>query len=690
MITDDEIFAFTRLVDEARSQRSISGALDVDAPQSAALQGDAHSRDRTIFDQIHARICLSDDRPKFDLWGLRSALTKRAVLDPSLETYRNVVAAILHGTSTDRQFRDLSERQAWIDSVSLADQLTRSSLSPTLGLEREVAVATAVERLRKDGYTIRPSGMGFAFADGELDKACKDLDQLVSKLGGQRLLQCLFMWLRHKASMEAGRYLVARPSRSPTGSDSTPSVPYGYLINMAVRHLNVDAQATNLAEAARAIVDLATDIVASQDIESYYPYAHFFQSHESLPKYVQDIVVGDHALTFRQISPADILPVLRGAFSWVDEDSMRQQLGWGIKEALQLTEWTLLTVGADSVNAVFASARLEDSGLSRSVLSSMSPWFAHRASEVNREYLTPLDAAKADAQFKPFFLLPDGSFMMIAPSIASIGFYEAIAAAVRKALPKEPDTKIGQAMEGMLAQAFRTHEIQPSAVSKKYAVDSLIRDCDLVLESDQAIVLIELKKKVMTRASYSGNALAAFLDLFDGALHAQEQLGYQELQLRECGQISFIDGTCVEQKGRRIERIAVSMLDWGGTQDRVFLRQLARILIGSSLSAPAPSSLQVDALKRAHVTLKNLADQRERLHRLGDDPRNEFHNWWFLSVPQLLFVLNTVSSANGFYSSLSSVRSTTTGVLDFYREWSRMQAWKRRAESESVAKQDAV
>lgn len=49
-------------------------------------------------------------------------------------------------------------------------------------------------------------------------------------------------------------------------------------------------------------------------------------------------------------------------------------------------------------------------------------------------------------------------------------------------------------MEWMLADRFDSCGIRPTAASNNYTVGSTTRDCDLVLESDEAIVLIELKK----------------------------------------------------------------------------------------------------------------------------------------------------------------------------------------------------
>jgi hypothetical protein len=426
-------------------------------------------------------------------------------------------------------------------------------------------------------------------------------------------------------------------------------------------------------KAADALGELATNVVASLDVEHYYVLAPMFQTYETLLGYLQEIVVADHVLTFRQITPADALTLCRGVFSWINSDLMRDKIGWGLEEVYQLAEHTLTRVPPDAINSVFTRRVLCASGLPPTALDSMRNYFAHKPTEVNVEYLTPLNADKANAASKPFLALPDGSFMMASPPFASIGFYEAIATGARVAFTNA-DEQIGSAMEGMIASAFRSRNIFPSVTSGKYRVGSETHECDLVIESESVLILIELKKKSLTAASYAGNTVSALLDLCLSALDAQLQLGKHELRLREYGKIEFLDGTVVELRNRRIERISVSLLDWGATQDRFVLQRMAANLVGARLDASGLTTKQGKDLRAANETLSKLQVQQARLERSGVKAVDQFNNWWFLSVPQLLFVLNCVSGPEAFYNDLRLVRQIHTGTMDFYRDLVR---WRR-------------
>ena len=67
--------------------------------------------------------------------------------------------------------------------------------------------------------------------------------------------------------------------------------------------------------------------------------------------------------------------------------------------------------------------------------------------------------------------------------------------------------------------------------------------------------------------------------------HLIVQLSRHERILRSEGQLAFLDGTVVRHNGREIEKMsAVTMLDHGSLQDRVFMHVTHRALFGAQLT----------------------------------------------------------------------------------------------------------
>ena len=198
-------------------------------------------------------------------------------------------------------------------------------------------------------------------------------------------------------------------------------------------------------------------------------------------------------------------------------------------------------------------------------------------------------------------------------------------------------------------------------------------ECDIVVETAQTIIFLEIKKKPLTRRAQAGSNAHVLLDLAASLLAAQVQTGWHEVRLRRKG---FIDLTAngvtrrLELKGRHIERIAVSLMQFGSFQDRIFLKQFLEGTLHADFSVSDPS------LKREFDKLNALlAEIRQQINFLhpGEKALNQpFFHCWFLSLPQLLVLLDGVQDEEAFKTALWKTRHIVTGSSDFYFDLSYM------------------
>jgi hypothetical protein len=113
-------------------------------------------------------------------------------------------------------------------------------------------------------------------------------------------------------------------------------------------------------------------------------------------------------------------------------------------------------------------------------------------------------------------------------------YFEALSSPLRqkfKSQKKDLDNELGRQLELYLQKKFTGQSI--SFVTGNYEVDGIHGECDFLIETQKAIVLIEFKKKVLTRKSKSGNDIHILLDLSDSILSAQLQAGRTEIIFRE-------------------------------------------------------------------------------------------------------------------------------------------------------------
>ena len=99
---------------------------------------------------------------------------------------------------------------------------------------------------------------------------------------------------------------------------------------------------------------------------------------------------------------------------------------------------------------------------------------------------------------------------------------------------------------------------------------------------DEIVILIEVKKKPLTRRARAGSDLSLVLDLAQSLLEAQEQAGNHEMRLLREGYLDLNENGetyRVQLNGRSIERIALSFTDFGSFHDRLFLEKFLNAII---------------------------------------------------------------------------------------------------------------
>lgn len=259
--------------------------------------------------------------------------------------------------------------------------------------------------------------------------------------------------------------------------------------------------------------------------------------------------------------------------------------------------------------------------------------------------------------------------ILVDRSVATPAFLEALLSPLRVADRKGFDSALGIQIEKFLFDEFSSHNVPTS--KGEYTTEDGEGECDLVIETDEVIIFLEIKKKPLTRRARSGSDAHIVIDLAQSLLAAQLQAGWHEVRLRRYGHLELNyqgNTTRLELKGREIERIAVSLLDFGSFQDRILLERFLSATATTNLK-PVDDSLR-SKFDNLNCSLDELRSQMTALAGLTD--ARPFFNCWFLSVPQLLMLLGKIDGAESFKNALWSTRHAITGANDFYYDFYKM------------------
>ncbi|MHC8340030.1 hypothetical protein [Pseudomonas sp. HLT2-19-2] len=667
MISNEDTDAFRELANSVHLEKSNFSDYDYHCRllnQSDLLE---HQVCDALFQLIRESIVATSGEDGINLRELERALLRQHLYLGSTFVYHTLVVWILFGVN-EKKFRSLSEVSHWrIALRAVYCLMAIPGHTPSgIGNDRDIAVTQAAIRLRSQGYEIGIRGGEFFFEEGQLKLAYTNLDKSISTVGGAAIIFWIFWMFHHRKKFSNERYLAGREADSPHGEVRMPAYPHGYLLNMSVRHLRKKSHEKTFTPEINQIFELARDIVSIFDVEDYSMYANIFTDHEQLPKYIERLTLGDFCLSFRQVIARDVVKMMRELFTWVDSPKMRTKLGWDVTDAIRLAEATFTMVRPEAVNAIISHSDLaKQMGCSSKFVKNIADHFTHKTDSINHDFFSPTDSSKADFHNKPFIWQPGNKLLVISPPICSIGFFESLARVTREN-ERETDNKIGVAIEPMLGRIFADHGITPSALSSQYKVGKKTLDCDLAIECDNAVILFEIKKKPLTKAAMGGRSLEGLIDLSRSMIKSQTQLSYQEIELLENNGINFIDGRHIKLEGRKIERIAVTLFDWGSLQDRTVADNIIKTLFTAQISATQGTEAQKIALDECNKLLETLLSQTTEISKFKPDERQAFFDCLFLGVPQIIFLLKDTKNSDEFYENLKTIKHSCMSSMDMF------------------------
>lgn len=536
---------------------------------------------------------------------------------------------------------------------------------------RQVAVGKAIAGLRQAGYSVGVrEGRGY-FEEAETAKIMQHIEAHMRAFGTFNVINGTFTVLSKKYDPHQQRYHFPRRYSEHFRE---PAMPVALILNLCAKNVasypDPDPTVADPKPVAGPLLLLARDFVAAMDVEPYHIMESGMNWGASVIQFVRDVALYDSMLTLFQWRPSDVPSILVSIFDWLEDADAEARLGWNIRQAALITRRILKLVEGRHYPATMSVAELCWSmpGISPKNFWSFISIVAHDRDAANQDYITPHDYQSLNLWQRPLIRMNDDDIVLLNAAWCAPAFYEAIRSAVRAQFPDQTDNKIGKAFERMVISRLRERGVTTS--SGVYRVGNVDGECDLVVESDDTIILFELKKMGLTRQR-AGDVLSVLLDLSRSLLRAQAQLAQQELILYEHGALELVsDGArCrIERRGRWVDRVVVTLLDFGALQHRDALQQIMQTMISSKIVTSDPEEerrvreIQKEALR--------LAQLQGRLHEIRPINGPPLFNCWFLSLSQLLVLLDDTASNETLRDALHTTRHLSFGTLDFYYEYS--------------------
>jgi hypothetical protein len=644
--------------------------------QSRAVCDALIERIRNAFTSGHGEVWNTCKKLKTDL--IREHVIKHVALDPYFEVLSHIENAVRAGASTSSEIVGdwTAAVQATQDHLEISNFRT---VEHRRIYARDFAVAEAANFLDQQGYDVRLEP-GFIALEKRADRSLRrKIEKLITQVGAVQVITRIFREISPFYDQDLQRYHLV-PHMSVLGG-GTPQVPWGYLLQLAVKHVNADSHEgrREFNEYWPKLLNLVTCYAAVVDVQPYYPPAlRTFDSH-SLIDFFREQALYDSMFRFPQLRASDILRLCRGALSFIDF-AEQTPAGWTLNQAFELISFMI-----DPIRDVRGPIAMAESEFRRALphlpestlTLLLRDVFAHPIEGPNQRFSHPTDAPTLgdrlngpDFYLKPLVRRPDNSYLIADRSACGWGYLEALLSALRP-YDKQFDDKVGLAIEGFLHQKLLSHGVP--TVSGDYDVTDAHGECDVVAETPQTVIFMELKKKTLTRRARAGVDADLLLDLAGSLLAALAQAGWHEVRLSKLGSLQLVrngNSQMLSLDERSIEKIAVGMMDFGSFQDRPMLEKFMETTLNLTFGSPDP--LYDKKFRAINDALQEIRDQYNLAHQGGAEIRQPFFNCWFVSVPQLLVLLDVVTDADSFRKALWSCRHMTTGTSDLYFEISNM------------------
>lgn len=608
----------------------------------------------------------------------------------SLQPYLGILEIIIDAIRSNDHIPEQSIRQivnlecddkwcialqsAWDLTVITPQKLEYNLQDVEESYRRQFVVSNSAKILQSEGCEVDIADGKVVVDESQARRVANRIEADIRLLGGIDVLKKLFKLIKPCYNKIQGRYHLGRNFNSLLQADF-PSTPVAYLLNLCVKYprKQIMVAAESPEKTWKRIKRNSIALTSILDVQAHNQFSLLFHSTDTIIRFLQELAVYDNLFCFVQLRPSDVPKMIQGLFSWLSETT-QQKLGWTPEQAAIIAEGILKIAEGKLYPVTFKTRQLQNLCLKigRDEIDKILTVYSHELSCVNSNYQMPQDLSQISYenyfQHKPLIRLGKEEYLLTSSSICSPAFYEAIISEVRAKVDKKINDKLGNRIEDFIKNEFLSRGIK---LNFGHYDGTKEGEIDIVVEASDTLIFLEVKAKPLTRRSRCGTDLNLLFDLSESLLESQIQINKHEIYIRNNGYISLKDGSICELNNRDIARVSITLLDFGSFQDRTVIFQfLENMLQGEFEASNNANSVEVEKLDKLNQKLNEFKFQFNELIQL--DPRrakSPFYNCWFLSVPQLLILLDNVTSSDDLKRELWRTRSITRSSLDFYREY---------------------
>ena len=646
---------------------------------------DEHGKVRTMLD-----ICTKEMKEHTDSMAyaevikLRTSLIYLTILDESVDyqPYYDILDKICS------HFNDSIESVAswssgmWESAISYVKQLPEYPKTDALVNEefhwRERERARAAKRLEALGVTVCVNDGDLEFQN--LDAAVREIHDYAKRLGGRKIIDLLVAMLPF--NNQIGRFVLPRNGNSPMQQMVEPEMPFGYIFNLGLKYIEIDCNTKDINDYWEKLKDISTDYcLAVYDSQKYDIWQDLAKGGNRIVSLMHELVIRFDLYNLPQTNVSFVLNWCRFVIKETSRDERcSSELKGMLIGFLKAMNWWSTVADANSCIVTKLPACICKKCLP------LEKYLSLEGNEVNRDFFLATDMLKVNYMMYPFYKNGD-KYILLPRTLGAWNWYEALSRLI-KSYNKVLEKNIGLLMEEFIRNRMRTHGINP--VTGKYRYDTVDGEVDFLIESSLADVIIESKKKSLTRNALKGDDYYIWGDLYE-VIYSQMQCFKLENGVKNHGPVDLSlpngrnhtytwNATCQvnengteADKARYIVKATMTLKEYGPLNDNVLfvraLESLAGKEIHSSLTTPTAqySQRDIDLINECFGKINDALAKITTYQRSIND-RHPFFFCRFLSMEQVYFLINESKDNDSFAEKIRG-SYVTVGTQDFWNEY---------------------
>lgn len=533
--------------------------------------------------------------------------------------------------------------------------------------------ATSIKYLLGKNCKIKISNGDVEFIFG-LENIFRELDNKIDEFGGINLIfECLSHFTYNQTF---DRYFFIRDL---SYNNKNIEIPWGYILNLSLKHLQFKhiTKRTKYEKLFKQILNLASVIINGvYNIQEYNIFHYIFLDRRNIPKDFSSLVLNDSLFSISQSNFNLELGLCKFLFSH-DDDFFKEQLGFSIDDYILVFENFIDSWENENRPVLISLSKKKQHILPYNIYSKVLNFMSH-SGNINENYFEPNDYLSIDFFEKPLIKYYNNYFLLPSLPWSAPNFYESLVSPLRSfyenELSKDLDEILGERLEMFIAEMLEKSGVT-FIKGGQYKFRNNPAECDFIIESDKSIIIIEVKKKVLTRNSKSGRDYSIILDLSNSLLYSQIQAGKVELLLKENGKILLDSNNSqytVFLEDKIIKRISLTQFEYGSLHNQIFVEKFFDSLLNGDYVLKNGDEHLNKKFGKFIKRSEQFRNQYVQLNKIKEEDFRFFvSRCYFMSLPQLYEILKRSTDNNSFDESLPNNR-LQMGTFDWYYKYGKL------------------